>query len=481
MTAIINTANEKFNGLINYVKTNVKFVNFILFTVTFGARLIYIDLQDFENIELLNLYQAKLNPFSFYTNTLGYEVFEPVYLCLTKLLYSLFGLNAYLLRLPSALFSAIASVLVFNFIRTHLNYLAAVWTFLFFLCNYYLNVESQLLHQSTIVLLGITLLINEITKLITNQKNTVFSVILLNTFLFYTSNQMAVVLIFELILILIFNKKLIIKYLLILGATLLSTNYFFYNYINSNKALEKLLNAGFNLDVFLLSFQKLFESEFYFNLFFLIFAIIALNIYFKRMEINLNRSQAQSYSVTTVLTLILFYFIYKTRYLTPNIQHYLFFMVITLLFSIVILKFFAFNSYSRPINFLFLILFVIFILPSISLGNRHENRNKAVHKLVREKLDSELIIIKDCYNFLIYQQPQYFFNKNYQNNLYLDNIVGYDFINKNSGILLNPRYTKFTFISKGRIKADSIPNFPYNFIKEELELGIYHVTSFIRK
>jgi len=156
-------------------------------------------------------------------------------------------------------------------------------------------------------------------------------------------------------------------------------------------------------------------------------------------------------------------------------------MVVTLLFSLIILKFFAFNSYPRSINFLFLLLFSIFILPSITLGNRHENRNKGIYKLVKEKLNSELIIVNDSYNYLIYQQPYYFFNKNYQTNLYLDNVAELDFINNNKGILLNPKFTKFTLVSKGRLKADSIPKFPDNFKKEELELGIYHVASYTRK
>ncbi|MCA6436366.1 MAG: glycosyltransferase family 39 protein [Bacteroidetes bacterium] len=481
MTTIINTANEKFNQLINYCKSNVKLVNFTLFTIAFGIRLVYIDLQDFENTELLNLFQANQNPFLFYTNSSGHAVFEPVYLFIIKLFYTIFGLNSYLLRLPSALFTALASVVLFNFIRTHLNYLAAVWTFLFLICNYYLNIESQLMHQSSLILLGIFLLINELYKVLIGSKERVVIIILINTFLFFIANQMAIVLIFELILFLIFDRKLLKNFFLILGGTLLTTNYFLFIYISDNKAFEKILNTSFNFDIFLLSFQKVFESEFYFNIFFLIFAIIALNIYFKRMEINLTRKQELIYSIISLLTLLVFYFIYKTSHLTNSLRHYFLFMLITVMFSILILKFFAFNLYARSINLLFLLLFSIFILPSITLGNKHENRNKAVYNLIKTKQDKELIIIQNNSNYLIYYNPFYFFNPEFRNNLYLNNIADYKFISRNKGILQNSNYTKFTIISNGAPEKDSLIIYSQNYKKEESQLGIYHVTCYTEK
>jgi hypothetical protein len=120
-------------------------------------------------------------------------------------------------------------------------------------------------------------------------------------------------------------------------------------------------------------------------------------------------------------------------------------------------------------------------LPSITLGNKHENRNKAVYNLIKTKQDKELIIIQNNSNYLIYYNPFYFFNPEFRNNLYLNNIADYKFISRNKGILQNSNYTKFTIISNGAPEKDSLIIYSQNYKKEESQLGIYHVTCYTEK
>lgn len=466
--------------VIEFFKNNSKLTSFIIFLVSFILRLFWIDLQDFENAELKNLYNANLNLFSFQINYAGYIVFEPLYVFINKLFYSIAGFNSYVLRLPSALFAAITSVCLFNLIKKEINFNAAIWIFLLLLTNNYLNTEAQLTHNSTLVLLLFIILIKLFNDLINYNKPVIVLIIVINTLLFYISNQTCIILLFEFIVFLVLKRQILSQYLIILGGTLLTTNYFLFNYIFENKAFEKILTSGFMYDIFYPSYQAIFKSEFYFNLFFLIFSIITLNIYFKDKVIQKNKNQSVFISIVFIFTICAFYVIYKTRFMTNTIEYSYLYLYVSILFSVLIIPFFSFNKFSKGTNFVFMLLFVVLIFPSISLGNRHENRNKGLAKLIEHKTKSELIIIKNSYNFLVYSNQFYFLNPQYNFNLYLNNIIDFNFYNNNKGIAMLNTNTELTFINNKKFKPDEIILSNNYTLVEDYMLGIYHVKKFKR-
>lgn len=467
--------------VIEFFKNNSKLTNFFIFLITFSLRLFWIDLQDFENIELKNLFNANQNLFAFQINYAGYSVFEPLYLLINKLFYEISGFNSYVLRLPSALFAGLTSAYVFNLIKKEINFNGAVWSFLLLLTNNYLNTEAQLIHNSTLVLFLLFILIKLFNDLINYNKSVIGLIIILNTLLFYISNQTIILLLFEFVLLLVMNRQLLKKYLIILIGTIASTNYFLFHYIFENKIVEKILTSGFMYDVFYPSFQQIFHSEFYFNIFFLIFSIIALNIYFKDKLIKKNKKQSVFISIIFILTICSFYVIYKTRFMTNTIEYFYFFLYVTVLFSILIIPFFSFNNFSKKTNLIFMLLFVVFIFPSISLGNRHENRNKGLAKLIEHKSNTELIVLNNSYNFLVYTNQFYFLNPQYKQNLYLNNLVDFSFYNNNKGLAMLNKNTEVTFISNKIFKPNEIQlSNDYN-LSEDYLLGIYHVKKYKRK
>ncbi|MCA0431100.1 MAG: glycosyltransferase family 39 protein [Bacteroidetes bacterium] len=398
-----------------------------------------------------------------------------------KLFYSIAGFNSYVLRLPSAIFTALTSVYLYNLIKKEINFNAAIWIFLLLLTNNYLNTEAQLVHNSTLVLFLFVVLIKLFNDLINYNKPVIGLIILINALLFYISNQTCIILLFEFVVFAVLNRQMLKKYLIILGGTLLTTNYFLFNYIYENKAFEKILTSGFMYDIFYPSYQAIFKSEFYFNLFFLIFSIITLNIYFKDKLIQKNKNQSVFISIVFIVSLCAFYVVYKTRFMTNTIEYSYLYLYVSILFSILIIPFFSFNKFTKATNLVFMFLFIILIFPSISLGSRHENRNKGLAKLIEHKTKTELIIIKNSYNFLIYSNQFYFLNPQYKLNLYLNNIVDFNFYSNNKSLALLNANTELTFINNKKFKSDEIQISNNYTLVEDYLLGIYHVKKFKRK
>lgn len=376
-----------------------------------------IDMADLGLDEAATINETNGNVFSFYTNALGYSVFEPVYKIIFLVWVKLTAYSVYGMRALSALAVSMGAGFLFKKLLKYSNFRVACWCSLFFFINNVFLFYSQNIGNVSIAILLAILSVFVFIELYQNP--TIKKAIQLagiNVILFYICNACVCIALIQFALSFFLLKQHIKLAIISFLLFLIGTNYPLVHYFLENNILAKQLNLGMRFE----NIQKLlylnFVDYFFFNLAVLLTLTIVLNIYIKKLNIRIHAGARPVLYFFYAAFVLTFIFVVKTE----AFLHYNFEITALSFFSLsmVVLLGFLFGQqrFSPKINLLAFIFILAIFLPSMQLGASKHWPSKYVVNLIKSKQGVKTVFLYNNFSpFLFYLSPEDFSNSNFKN------------------------------------------------------------------